>query len=641
MAIETQCPHCKKAYRLKDELSGKRVTCANPDCRKAFTVSGRPSANGAARPAPAPADAEAVAAALLKDEPDSVRAAPEDQRKVPMTCPVCDHQWDVPWAMQGKNVLCPECRHRQRVPEQKQGKVDWRDPNAGRPSLAKREELEGVVSAGDARHVSGEALKVAGVIKEEIEPRPLRVYVAFGLAGLALMIAASAAILYLRSASKSDRRDHYMADALKDVQESKDVPLPPAEVPLFKAGVLIAAGEFAARKNDDKALKEAIGHFAQARKELEAAPPSPGRDLLFCELAVTQVVLGGDDDQVAAGVRIRWTPGGRQKITEKMYNVQQELQSTLKAMAGDKPVAAEVRFHTVRRLARELARRGQPGVLTDSLIAQAFTTEHTEAVAEVALESLRATGNQEKAKADAQALAPHLSAAAGKQAAPPSAQALFLAAGVPAPDKVAFAARPGQDPPSDTARRAFAALDMLQNKPADAIAVARLPGPPNQTAARLAALALIAEWADNPAEAVQAAQEALPSDRKKGSIPDMTLVRLAAQAGRANQPDRVEAFAKAIEGDGYRAWARAEGLRQLLAASGERPGEESQAEVPTDPKDARVGHAWGRLVLARHNAKVTGNSPDAAPRYEQWGAGTFKPYGLAGLALGLQDRAVR
>src|SRR5581483_1003681 len=134
------------------------------------------------------------------------------------TCPVCDHQWDVPWAMQGKNVLCPECRHRQRVPEQKQGKVDWRDPNAGRPSLAKREELEGVVSAGDARHVSGEALKVAGVIKEEIEPRPLRVYVAFGLAGLALMIAASAAILYLRSASKSDRRDHYMADALKDVQ---------------------------------------------------------------------------------------------------------------------------------------------------------------------------------------------------------------------------------------------------------------------------------------------------------------------------------------------------------------------------------------------------------------------------------------
>jgi hypothetical protein len=637
MAIETQCPHCKKAYRLKDELAGKRVTCANPDCRKAFTVSGRPSANGAPRPAPAAVDAEAMAAALFKDEPDPVQAAPEDQRKVHMTCPVCDHQWDVPWAMQGKNVLCPECRHRQRVPEQKQGKVDWRDPNAGRPTLAKREELEGVVSAGDARHVSGEALKVAGVIKEEVEPRPLRVYVAFGLAALALVVALAAGILYLRSASKADRRDHYMADALKDMQEAKDVPLPPAEVPLFKAGVLIAAGEFAARKNDDKALQEAIKHFTQARRELEAAPPSPGRDLLFCELAVTQVVLGGDDDQVAAGVRIRWTPGGRQKITEKMYNVQQELQSTLKAMAGDKPVAAEVRFHTVRRLARELARRGQPGVLTESLIAQTFTTEHTEAVAEVALESLRVTGNQEKAKADAQTLTPHL-----KGAAPPSAQALFQAADAPAPQGVTFAARPGgSEPPSDTARQAFAALDMLQNKQSDAIAVARLPGPPNQTAARLAALALIAEWADNPAEAVQAAQEALPSDRKKVSIPDMTLVRLAAQAGRANQPDRVEAFAKAIEGDGYRAWARAEGLRQLLAASGERPGEESQAEVPTDPKDVRVGHAWGRLALARHNAKVTGNTPDAAPRYEQWGAGTFKPYGLAGLALGLQDRVAR
>ena len=35
-----------------------------------------------------------------------------------------------------------------------------------------------------------------------------------------------------------------MADAVKDVQEAKDVLLPPGEVPLFRAGVLIAAGEF-------------------------------------------------------------------------------------------------------------------------------------------------------------------------------------------------------------------------------------------------------------------------------------------------------------------------------------------------------------------------------------------------------------
>ena len=50
---------------------------------------------------------------------------------VAVTCPMCDHKWDVPFAMQGKNVLCPECRHRVKVPEQKVGKVDWRDPNAG------------------------------------------------------------------------------------------------------------------------------------------------------------------------------------------------------------------------------------------------------------------------------------------------------------------------------------------------------------------------------------------------------------------------------------------------------------------------------------------------------------------------------
>ena len=62
------------------------------------------------------------------------------QRKIALTCATCDHKWDVPWSMQGKNVLCPDCRTRQRVPEQKTGKVDWRDSRAGRPTLARVEQ---------------------------------------------------------------------------------------------------------------------------------------------------------------------------------------------------------------------------------------------------------------------------------------------------------------------------------------------------------------------------------------------------------------------------------------------------------------------------------------------------------------------
>ena len=224
MAIETQCPHCKKAYRLKDELAGKRVTCGNPDCRKAFTVDGRASANGTApKPAEPKVDAEATAAAVFGDEPAT--AAPEDQRKIALTCAVCDHKWDVPWSMQGKNVLCPDCRTRQRVPEQKTGKVDWRDSRAGRPTMARVEELEGVVGTVDVRHVSGETLQEAGVIKEDIEPRPRWHYVAWAVTALALIGVVTYGVMLLVRSGKEDRRDQFMADAVKDSQETKDAPL--------------------------------------------------------------------------------------------------------------------------------------------------------------------------------------------------------------------------------------------------------------------------------------------------------------------------------------------------------------------------------------------------------------------------------
>ena len=639
MAIETQCPHCKKAYRLKDELAGKRVTCGNPDCRQAFTVNGQASANGVTpRPVDSRIDAEAEAAAIFGDEP--AQAAPEDQRKIAMTCAACDNKWDVPWSMQGKNVLCPECRHRQRVPEQKTGKVDWRDPRAGRPSLARVEELEGAVGTVDVRHVSGETLKKAGVIKEDIEARPKWHYVAWAVTAVALIGVVGYGITLLVRSNKEDRRDQYMADALRDMQEAKDVPLTPAEAPLFKAGVLIPAGEFAVRKDDPQGLKDAVAHFAHARRDLEAAPPSAGRDLLLGELAMAQVTLGGTAEQVANGTRIRWTPGGggRQPLNEKTYTVQQELQQTLKALAT---ADAVVRFHVVRRLARALAKAGQPDVLNHSLIAQVLPQEHAEALAQAAVEALKATGDQARAKAEAEALVPLLTSGGKGAGVPPSAPALFLAVGVPAPADAKFPAPPSGGDVPDATRQTFVTLALLRNNAPEALALAKQPG--GTPAARLSVLALAAEWADDPGEAVEAAHAALPTgeERRKVSIPDLTLLRLTVQAGRANRPETVEAFVKSISSDAYRAWARAEALRHQLASSGEKPGEETQAEAPSDPKDVRIGHAWGRLALARHNARVTNNTPDASVRYDNWGAGTFRPYGLAGLALGLQDRNLR
>jgi len=66
-----------------------------------------------------------------------------------------------------------------------------------------------------------------------------------------------------------------------------------------------------------------------------------------------------------------------------------------------------------------------------------------------------------------------------------------------------------------------------------------------------------------------------------------------------------------------------------------KPVAESLIELPADPKDARSGAAWGRLWVARANAAAGEKRPDG---YDPWGRGTFRPYGLAGHALGLQDR---
>lgn len=89
MPISTQCPKCQKLYKLKDELLGKRVTCASSSCRTIFEV--KPYLPPGSKQHPK-LDAEAIAAAAFKDEPDAIEAVPEDQRKVTMACNVCEHK---------------------------------------------------------------------------------------------------------------------------------------------------------------------------------------------------------------------------------------------------------------------------------------------------------------------------------------------------------------------------------------------------------------------------------------------------------------------------------------------------------------------------------------------------------------------
>lgn len=643
MAIDTLCPYCSKSYRLKDDLAGKRVTCGNPNCRKAFTVGGDHSANGAPVAKPrakaAPVDADALAASLFAE--GGGEAVPEDKRVIAVTCPMCDHKWDVPYAMQGKNVLCPECRHRVKVPEQKTGKVDWRDPNAGGPSLRKIEKLEGAEGTVDARMVSGESLQKGGVFEDNTEPRPRWHYVAGGLAAFAVVAAIAFGGYSLFKGNKEGKQNRYMEEAVVEAMEPRDTQLPPAEAPLFRAGILIQAGEYAVKQDDPKKLKEALDHFAKARQELDAAPTSVGRDLLFGELAAALVLLGGDEDQVEKQVRIRWVPApardARARSEGKVNNVQELLVDVFKQMRNDtKPVPAAARLHAIRRVTRYLAARGQPN-LTGQILPLAFTDELTDAKAVVAVEVYKASGDAEKAKAAAAELA---SAVLPGAPPPPAASALWMALDPPTPNAPKTEPPPAAGGVGYQTRLAYVMLYLLKNKAAEAFELAGRPGQ-GEPEAKLQAFALVAEWSDPgpAAEAVQKAAEIAPGLSKSTNQLDFTLVRLAQQAGRVNQPDKADLFLKAIQKDEYRAWAKFEALRAQFAGGDAKPADAATVAVPENPKDQKVGHALARLAVYRNNARATGEAKPYLTEVEALGLGTFRPYGKAGLALGLQDRA--
>jgi len=643
MPIEMSCPFCQKTYKLKDELAGKKVTCANVTCRRAFQVPGtaqhtalgqNPKPNPPAKPAtpakPAKAsnpDADAEALAALNDDPS---AAPQD---IEMLCVSCDHKWNVGLDMQGKNVLCPECRHRQKVPVMKDNRRDWR-VKEGAPSLAKQEKLEGVQATTDVTFVSGEALRKTGVIQDNYEARPLRFWflvIGVPIVTIGILVAG---LLSWRTSSKEMKLERFVNEAIKEIDEAKD--LPTAEAPLFRAALRISAGEFAIHRNDPEGLKDALNYFAKARQELDSASPSLPRDLLLAELAVANLELGGTDDEVIRQVRIRWTPApagtSRAKLNEKTHDVQAELLSILKVLRReDRPAAPEARQLAIRRLAKELSTRGKPEML-DTLITGTtfFDTELNEAHCLAAAEVYRISGKPDKALELATNLKPQI-----QGLGPAAFQAICLSVEPPITGVALHKLSAGGDL-QDGPRLTHTLANILQKKPDDAFNVAKRGGPAES---RARALAFVAETSTEPAQALEAAREAVNPSGKGPAISDFILARLAIQAGRIGNQELFDHFTKAMKDERSRSWAKGESVRQKLQSGEAKTVEESLLELPQDPKDYRVGMAWGRLAMARNNAKVLGQSgKDAAASFDRWGAGSFKPFGLTGLALGLQDR---
>jgi hypothetical protein len=608
MTIKFNCPHCKRALNVKDNLAGRKAAC--PVCKKPITI-----------PAPvsAPLDLEAFAAAALADQDAPAPAKPVGT--VDFVCPMCDENIKVSADLAGKQTPCPSCRRIIKVPlPEKKGPTDWRKVDVRAPAGARRDNEpapEGAWGSTSASTVSRQALQEARavpVVRQRLTRAQLIKRGVWAAAGLAVIAVGA---LWMVNTLAKGRQARALDTALKYLADNQAKLSPEAAAELHRA-----AGEYFIRANS---AKDARDHFQEALALLPADAAAPNeRDFVLTDLALTWIDLGSDDKrEVNDGVRLKWE--------DTLRDVRQPLQNLR---------APEARLRAFRAVTAKLIAKGQAPAA--ALLASQLSPdqEAAEALAVVGLEMLR--GNQTQAaetlangaleKAAVPVPAANEEQAKGGPAAP-SLISLFVALGKA--DKAAkVVAVPPSGEPDPVARTGYAEGWARLDKWDTARSVANRPGAP---AARLHALTAVAAVAvdKDQAEAARATlEDAYKALGELGNRPVSPwllarLVRVSAQAGLGEQADRL---ARVIPDPSLAGRAQLDLLRDRLSRT-TAPVEDGLGQ--TVAKDTP---AQGVAVeaLARHNAQF-GSSGDVQKSAAGLEPETVRPFGFLGLALGIQD----
>lgn len=334
MPIRIQCPGCQKTLKVADNLAGKRVLC--PACKVPvqlpaaatagasgagpMPVSRPPAKTGSvpkAAPAVPPPDLEDLAAASLglgaeekKEEGDGAGNGQAVAGKpITFNCFFCDAEVTVEAAEAGKRIPCPECSKIIEVPKPKADKPkDWRDTKKAGPSGAKDnllpEKPDDAWGTETKKNVSQKALEEAGVAPPpKVETVPVFDRVVFWIkAGVVVAVCFFLSYgIYRAGADKRNeqRLESAEADFVKRGYDKKWGAVIQAE---FYQGL----AEQALRQGKAEKARE---RFLQARqKALEAKDPKDRIDAEFflIRLAVAEVGLGGDADQVNNKQRFDW-----------------------------------------------------------------------------------------------------------------------------------------------------------------------------------------------------------------------------------------------------------------------------------------------------------------------------------------------
>lgn len=300
----------------KDRPNADTATAPNgkshPD-----TNAGNPDATKSSSPQTPeipPENVEDEALAALADEPEPVEdAAP---KTIEFVCQWCDETVQVPIEQGGKQIQCPnaECRRIVKVPMPKvEGKKDWRKMDRRGPAAAlinQPEELEDAWGTETATRARQDSLAKAGAVEAPRKPpvgafgwiyRGFVTLCVIGLAGAGVF-----GILRLRSSNKQ----HQAIDEIEKLVRADD---PKIKDPLLRAEAHRTLALLYLREPTG-AIK-AMRNFEAAVGLVEVKPMEGGaadkkapvnEELFLIDLAVSQVELGGSEDEAIAKKKKQW-----------------------------------------------------------------------------------------------------------------------------------------------------------------------------------------------------------------------------------------------------------------------------------------------------------------------------------------------
>jgi tetratricopeptide (TPR) repeat protein len=639
--IKFKCPHCQKAFSVKDELAGKKAQCVG--CKQVLTIPAAP---------PPAADLEELAAAALAEGPAPAPAV-QETKTIRFTCAYCDAPVSVSADLAGKQTPCPECKHILKVPlPVKNEPVDWRKPDKRLPTGARRD-LEAAPegawgSTTSTSTVSPESLEEAGAAPVQREPLTRKQWAVRGGVAAALVGVLVIGFLVGSSWLTGRRQKQALERALQAVTTDAAKAQVSRET---QAEVHRAAGEYYLHTNKRDCATEALKHFNLARSALVGGPSSSERDALLIDLALTQLDLGSDQEPLLReNIRLSWD--------RTLREVAQTLQN-LRSSEAKAQTSRDAHVEGLRVVCRELLNRDLvPYVLSlaNTLTGDPITTqpppdddgnppeggpskkpapgsdllpvELPEGLAVVGLELLRAGKKNEAEMIADRALRFYPAAEeANVRRAPVSAAVVALCLCLENKRELPREGKPADD--LDNLRAGQALALAWQGKPDQARELLKkVQSPP----LRLQALLTMAAQA---LEGQAEAEEVLPlvdnelTGKKDIKVSAWLLFRLALDGLQAElAAERIQRLTEAIKDPALQGRVHLAALRTRLKNSKDKAADDWLDAVKPTP-----AHGLACEALARHNARL---DRGMAKTVEGWDE-SLRPLGYIGVALGLQD----